>query len=61
MQEIMERLTMQTSLSKSANNIWLWEVRRALGISITNENTRENAITRVRQVLIQYENTLILF
>ena len=32
-------------------------VRRAFGISIDNENTRENAITRVRQVLIQYENT----
>lgn len=32
-------------------------VRRALGIGIDNINTRENAITRVRQVLIQYENT----
>lgn len=32
-------------------------VRRALGIGIDNINTRENAITRVRQILMQYENT----
>ena len=42
------------SVGKSYNNEI---VRRAFGISIDNENTRENAITRVRQVLIQYENT----
>lgn len=32
-------------------------VRRALGMAIDNINTRENAITRVRQILMQYENT----
>lgn len=36
-------------------------VRRALGISINNINTRENAITRVRQILKQYQNTHNIF
>ena len=36
-------------------------VRRALGIAIDNINTRENAITRVRQILMQYENTHNIF
>lgn len=32
-------------------------VRRALGIAIENINTRENAITRVRKILVEYEKT----
>lgn len=36
-------------------------VRRALGMAIDNINTRENAITRVRQILMQYENTHNIF
>lgn len=37
-------------------------VRRALGIAIENINTRENAITRVRKILVDYEknNNIIL-
>lgn len=31
-------------------------VRRAFGIAIDNISTRENAITRVRQILVEYEN-----
>ncbi|MCI6152234.1 hypothetical protein [Fusobacterium perfoetens] len=31
-------------------------VRRALGLAIDNVNTRENAITKVRKILFEYEN-----
>lgn len=47
------------------NNILIYDyeiVRRALGLAIDNISTRENAITRVRKILMEYEknNNILL-
>lgn len=55
-EKTIKNFTYEIFILKNIKNLYDYEIiKRALKLSINNENTRENAITKVRKILKEYE------